>query len=122
MNNLRKISLAGVLLCAMAFAASSQTVVSSNEFYVKITNLNTDSYAVLHHKLKADGRFVIDVACVPAQILKIKMTRDANTDVIKNLADFQLLASEAQLTTAVLLPEFDNAKLVEACSATRNGN
>ncbi len=122
MNSLRKISLALAFACACAVSAVAQSNPSTDVFYVRIDNLDVDNYATLHHTLKADGRFLIDLACVPAHLLLVKMVGERDADLSKNLAAFQALATNAQLANATLLPDFDSRKFTDACAATRVGN
>ncbi len=125
MNTLKRIAGTFFLICAIvlsSFAQSTTTTTESDIFYVRIDNLNTDNYAVLYHKLKADGRFTIDLACVPAHVLKIKMIGDRSEVLSENLNAFQELTAQAQLATPRLLADYDAQKFFDACAATRSNN
>jgi hypothetical protein len=125
MNTLKKIAGTIFIICAIvlsSFAQSTTTTTESDIFYVRIDNLNTDNYAVLYHKLKADGRFTIDLACVPAHVLKIKMIGDRSEVLSENLNAFQELTAQAQLASPRHLADFDAQKFFDACAATRSNN
>jgi hypothetical protein len=125
MNNLKKIAGIVCLTCAIvfsSFAQSSTTNAESDVFYVRIDNLNTENYAVLYHKLKADGRFTIDLACVPAHILKIKMIGNRSQVMAENVSAFQELTAQSQMATPRHLADYDAQKFFDACAATRSNN
>lgn len=122
MNSLRILSMT-LLLAALSFATQAQSGAAANNsstFFVRIENLNVDNYPNLYHALKADGRFEVSQACVPAQILTIHVAGGSNADMAKNIQDFKALATNAQLTAPVVLTEFNADRFFEACSAARN--
>jgi hypothetical protein len=121
MNRVRRLSFT-LLLAVLSFAGWSQqsTNPNANVFFVKIDNLNVDNYALLHHAVKADGRFNIDLACVPGKMLTIRIVGTPDVDMAKNVQNFQQVANQAQLSQALLLTEFNAMKFYEACETFRN--
>ena len=122
MNCLRILSMTLFLaaLSSAGIAQNNNPDASNTTFFVRIENLNVDNYPNLFHALKADGRFEVALACVPAQILTIRPTSTADADLSKNIQDFQTLAANAQLTAPIVLPDFNSDRFFEACSAVRN--
>ncbi|MFM9985362.1 MAG: hypothetical protein ACKVOK_09035 [Flavobacteriales bacterium] len=122
MNCLRILSMT-LLLAALSSAGISQNsnqAEANSTFFVRIENLNVDNYPNLYHALKADGRFEVTLACVPMQILTIRATSAAGSDMAKNILDFQTLSANAQLSNPVVLPDFNADRFFEACSTARN--
>lgn len=105
---------------SLTFAQDSNQPNSNSTFFVRIENLNVDNYPTLYNNLKTDGRFEVGLACVPAQILTIRVLDSSNADMAKNIQDFKTIATEAQLALPVVLTDFDADRFFDACSAARN--
>lgn len=99
-----------------ATAQQSETSASTS-FIIECTDLNFEKYRVLHDNVKADGHFIIETACIPANVLCIK-PNDAQASVegfkqLVTLSGIQMSASRNNLTRA----EFDMR-----CANARTGN
>lgn len=122
MNSLRILSMT-LFLAALTSVGISQNTnqnPSSTTFFVRIENLNVDNYPALYHAIKDDGRFKVENACVPAQILTIQVVGTQNADMAKNMSDFQIIATNSQLAIPVILTDFNADRFLEACLAARN--
>ncbi len=107
-------------LTSVGISQNNNQDASNTTFFVRIENLNVDNYPTLYHAIKTDGRFEVTLACVPAQILTIRLTATAEAEMSKNIQNFQTLAANAQLSAPVVLPDFNADRFFEACSAARN--
>lgn len=110
--------LSAIFFCVVNLALAQQaSTPSSSTFIVECTNLNFEKYQVLHENVKADGQFIIETACIPANVLCIKpLSAQATAEGFKQLvtlSGIQLSTSRNNLTRA----EFD-----QRCANARTGN
>lgn len=114
----RNLWLTAFFLCVVKLTTAQQaTTQPSTTFIIECTNLNFEKYKVLFENVKADGQFIIDTACIPANVLCIKpITAQANAEAFKQLATLsgiEISTSRNTLSRA----EFD-----QRCANARTGN
>ena len=86
--------------------------------YVKSKDLNVDRYVEFATAIKADGRFVIDSACIPALLMHFKTTEetrltDSQWQIVKGIAQ------TSGLQDFDVLVNYSDAKFMQDCSEKR---
>ncbi len=102
-----------------AFSQSNQGAMN-HVIYFQVEDLTVENYQSLIQQLKHQNEFVIKEVCVPAGVMSLKWSEPVISP--EKLAQFKSIAAQSDLKTIVVLPNYDDEKFVQKCSASRSVN
>jgi hypothetical protein len=114
-----------LFLCAFIHSASAQApdYGDTRVMFIKIADLNVDSYAALAKAIEGDDRFSIRHACVPAQMVMFDLAADAEGTLQENFQIVKLLTMQnTNLTELQIIAEYSEADFMARCQMFRTGN
>lgn len=116
---MKKLYLLSLVILLLQFSLSAQQSLQpeAERFYFECPNLDFDKYAALHEQVKADGRFQLETACIPAHIICVKPLNAG-----ANGAAFKQLALLSGIPTVHHRNTFTRAEFDQRCAAARTGN
>lgn len=116
MNKITSLTFCAFLLSILS-SAQTPTAETDGLIYFEFTELDFNKYAELYESVKADGHYVIETACIPANVICVKSLDTPYSSIrFKQLADLVGLDAREWLLDQPA-KAFDNR-----CKNARTGN
>jgi hypothetical protein len=118
-QSIRHLLLVLAVCCSMAAFSQSSNSTAENGGYVKSKDLNVDTYIEFAKAIKADGRFEINSACIPAHLFHVRM-KDGSSISSAEWTILEQMAKNFGLLEFIVLQDYTDNKFMEDCSAKRS--
>jgi hypothetical protein len=116
-----------VLVCTLfscllsTLNVSAQSAASNqNLIYLECSKITPETYGAVLTRLKNDANLELGEVCVPAHVVTLRI-KSGNNNASQLVESFKTKTNGIDLGEIKILPDFNDAKFMERCSAARYG-
>lgn len=113
-----------IAVVAMFFISGisrAQTTAQNTDLmYLQTDDITVEKFQALQNVLKNQAQFSIKEACVPAQVISVRIHQGGTPAQVLN--QFKAVASSVDIQSVILKEDYNDEKFLQKCSSARSVN